>query len=79
MYPADSGQSPIHGIEDDGLCARALNGMGHETHSVHQALEWVEDNKPLFKRILDAFLDRYRFVLSALSPSTMKPTEAPAT
>lgn len=71
--------SCIHGIEDDELYARALNLMSHETYSVYQPLELVEDNKQLFKRILDAFLDRYKFVLPDLSQSAIKPTAAPAT
>jgi hypothetical protein len=60
--------SCIHGLEDDELYARALNLMSHQNYSVYQPLELVEDNKQLFKRILDAFLDRYKFVLPDVYP-----------
>ncbi|CAN7560511.1 AAA family ATPase [Acidovorax sp. LjRoot118] len=53
----------VHGLDDDELYARALNLMSHETYSVYQPVELVEDNKRLFKQILDAFLQRYQFEL----------------
>lgn len=53
----------IHGLDDDELYARALNLMSHETYSLYQPVELVEDNKQLFKQILDAFLQRYQFEL----------------
>ena len=64
--------SCIHGLEDDELYARALKLMSHETYSVYQPRELVEDNKQLFKRILDAFLDRYKFFLPDVYPSGLK-------
>ena len=68
--------SCIYGLEDDELYARALNLMSHQTYSVYQPLELVEDNKQLFKRILDAFLDRYKFVLPDVYPPGPKSSGA---
>ena len=73
----------IHGIEDEELYARALNLMSHETYSLYQPVELVEDNKQLFKQILDAFLERYKFVLPGIFPlpaakNSVAPAPAPA-
>lgn len=70
----------IHGIEDEELYARALNLMSHETYSIYQPVELVEDNKQLFRQILDAFLGRYQFVLPEMvaQPATQKAAAAPA-
>lgn len=51
----------LHGLEDEVLYARALHLLSHGKHSVYEPLEMVDDNKDLFKRILNAFLDRYDF------------------
>ena len=53
----------IHGIEDEALHARALNLLSHGKYSVFEPREMVGDNKRLFKNILKAFLERYRFEL----------------
>lgn len=53
----------IHGIEDEDLYARTLNLLSHGKYSIYEPLEMVDDNKKLFKKILEAFLDRYRFDL----------------
>jgi hypothetical protein len=69
----------IHGIDDEELYARALNLMSHETYSVYQPVELVEDNKELFKQILEAFLGRYKFVLPDIfAPPAAKSAAAPA-
>jgi len=69
----------IHGIEDEELYARALNLMSHEAYSVYQPVELVEDNKQLFKQILDAFLGRYKFVLPEIfAQPAAKNAAAPA-
>ena len=69
----------IHGIEDEELYARALNLMSHETYSVYQPAELVEDNKQLFRQILDAFLGRYKFVLPEIfAQPAAKNAAAPA-
>jgi len=56
----------IHGIDDEILYARALNLLSHGKYSVYEPKEMVEDTRELFKRILTAFLDRYRFNLPDL-------------
>lgn len=53
----------IHGIEDDVLYDRALNLLSHGKYSIYEPVEMGEDNKKLFKDILDAFLGKYEFNL----------------
>ncbi|MCD4674166.1 MAG: AAA family ATPase [Anaerolineaceae bacterium] len=56
----------IQGVDDEILYARALNLLSHGKYSVYEPREMVDDTKELFKKILTAFLDRYRFDLPAL-------------
>ncbi|MDI3321979.1 AAA family ATPase [Pinibacter soli] len=56
----------VHGVEDDVLYARALNLLSHGKYSVYEPVEMGEDNKKLFKDILQAFLDKYQFYLPEL-------------
>lgn len=56
----------IHGIEDDVLYSRALNLLSHGKYSIYEPVEMGQDSKELFIRILDAFLDKYRFELPEL-------------
>ena len=51
------------GVDDEVLYARALNLLSHGRHSIYEPREMNQDNKDLFKKILDAFLERYRFDL----------------
>lgn len=53
----------IVGIEDENLYARALNLLSHGKYSIYEPKEMVDDNKRLFKNILEAFLNRYKFDL----------------
>lgn len=53
----------IHGVNDEVLYARALNLLSHGKYSAYQPKEMTSDNKQLFKKILNSFLDRYRFEL----------------
>lgn len=59
----------IQGVEDEALFARALNLFSHGEYSLFDPVEMVEDNKVLFRRILESFLERYSFGLPALVPS----------
>jgi len=52
---------------DEGLHARALNLLSHGKYSLYEPREMLEDNKELFKEILDGFLDRYAFALPELA------------
>lgn len=56
----------IHGVEDETLYARALNLLSHGQYSVYEPVEMTNDNKELFRSILAAFLDKYRFDLPTL-------------
>ena len=69
----------VHGVDDEVLYARALNLMSHETYAMYQPRELAEDNKRLFKQILEAFLQRYQFELPDIfaQPAAKKGALAP--
>lgn len=56
----------IHGVDDDVLYSRALNLLSHGKYSVYEPVEMGEDNKRLLKKILEAFLEKYKFDLPKL-------------
>lgn len=56
----------IKGIEDEVLFSRALNLLSHGAYSIYNPVEMNEDNKDLFKSVLYAFLDKYKFDLPEL-------------
>ena len=64
----------IEGIEDEILFARVLNLLSHGQYSLYDPVEMIEDNKVLFRRILDAFLRKHAFALPALLPQRNEPT-----
>lgn len=51
----------IHGLDDEILFERALNLFSHGKYSVFSPVMMSEDNKELFKRILNGFLEKYEF------------------
>jgi wobble nucleotide-excising tRNase len=53
----------IHGLDDEVLFARALNLLSHGQYAIYEPREMVEDTKQLFRQILAAFLERYKFAL----------------
>lgn len=57
----------IKGMVDENLYARALNLLSHGKYSIYEPKEMVQDNKDLFKNILEAFLNRYKFDLPELN------------
>ena len=63
FFGNDDFSACIHGLEDADLFARALNLLSHGKYDVYQPAEMVDDNKRLFRQILDAFLGRYEFTL----------------
>ena len=69
----------VHGVVDEVLYDRALNLMSHETYAMYQPRELAEDNKRLFKQILEAFLQRYQFELPDIfaQPAAKKGALAP--
>lgn len=54
------------GVDDEVLYSRALNLLSHGKYSAFEPREMVDDTKTLFKQILSAFLDHYRFDLPEL-------------
>jgi len=56
----------IHGLDDDVLYNRALNLLSHGKYSIYEPVTMGDDNKKLFKDILNAFLDKYKFDLPEL-------------
>lgn len=56
----------IRGIDDEALYNRALNLLSHGQHSLYQPKEMGDDNKDLFKKILNGFLDHNKFNLPKL-------------
>ncbi|MEI9918980.1 MAG: anticodon nuclease [Bacteroidota bacterium] len=65
----------IQGIEDEVLFARALNLLSHGKYSVYDPVEMNQDNKELFIRILNSFLDKYKFHLPVLLAEKSKDIE----
>lgn len=51
----------IHGLDDEVLFERALNLFSHGKYSVFSPSPMGNDNKELFKRILNGFLAKYEF------------------
>lgn len=68
----------IHGVDDEVLYSRALNLLSHGKHSTYQPREMVDDNRTLFKNILNAFLEKYQFALPESLAEKQQP-QPPAT
>ncbi|MFL9483675.1 AAA family ATPase [Chitinophagaceae bacterium LWZ2-11] len=51
----------ISGLEDEVLFERALQLFSHGKYSIFDPVEMGDDNKDLFKRILNGFLTKYEF------------------
>ena len=58
----------IEGIDDEALFARVLNLLSHGQYSLYDPVGMIEDNKVLFRRILDGFLGKHAFKLPELLP-----------
>ena len=70
----------IHGVDDEVLYARALNLLSHGKYDIYQPTEMGDDNKRLFRQILDAFLRRYEFAMPDIfERPAAKARPAPAT
>lgn len=63
FFGRDDFSACIHGLDDADLFARALNLLSHGKYDIYQPSEMVDDNKRLFRQILDTFLRRYEFTL----------------
>lgn len=61
----------ILGVDDEALFSRALNLLSHGKYSTYAPREMGDDNKELFRRVFNAFMDRYQFQLpEILNPET---------
>ncbi|MFN4315483.1 MAG: AAA family ATPase [Chitinophagaceae bacterium] len=56
----------LHGIDDEVLFNRALNLLSHGKYSIYEPVEMSDDNKELFQRVMQGFLDKYEFHLPIL-------------
>lgn len=72
FFGFDDFSACIHGIEDEALFSRALNLLSHGKYSIYDPREMGDDNKALFKQILTAFLDRYKFEIPVLTQHQTK-------
>lgn len=57
----------LEGIQDEVLFNRALNLLSHGRYSIYQPVELADDNKKLFKDILDDFITKYGFEILQLT------------
>jgi hypothetical protein len=60
----------LAGLQDEALYNRALNLLSHGKYAINEPVEMVDDNKELFRRILDDVLDRFKFALPKLVTET---------
>jgi hypothetical protein len=67
FFGYDNFSKCIHGVEDEVLYSRALNLLSHGKYSMYEPVDMNDDNKKLFRSILQAFLDKYQFDLPVLS------------
>jgi len=51
----------IHGLDDEVLFHRAVQLLSHGRYSVFSPSPMTDDNKELFKNILNGFIDKYEF------------------
>jgi hypothetical protein len=58
----------LRGLRDEVLYSRALNLLSHGKYAINEPVEMGEDNKELFRKILDDVLKRYEFELPELAP-----------
>lgn len=66
--------------EDRALYNRALNLLSHGKYAIHEPTEMGEDNKELFRRILEDFTTKFQFDLPdilAAAPVAAVPVPAP--
>ena len=79
FFGNDDFSSCIYGVDDEVLYARALNLLSHGKYDIYQPTEMGDDNKRLFRQILDAFLGRYQFTLPEIFGKPAAKTTPPAT
>ena len=67
----------LAGLQDEALYNRALNLLSHGKYAIYEPIEMVDDNKVLFRRILNDVLDRFQFALPELVPETPTQNASP--
>lgn len=67
----------LNNEEDRALYNRALQLLSHGKYAIHEPTEMGEDNKDLFRRILEDFITKFQFDLPDILKPT--PTVAPTT
>ena len=60
----------LAGLQDEALYNRALNLLSHGKYAINEPVEMVDDNKELFRRILNDILNRFQFALPELLSET---------
>lgn len=66
FFGYDNFKSCLHGINDGVLYNRALNLLSHGKYSIYEPVDMSEDNKELFRSIMEGFLNKYEFELPEL-------------
>ena len=61
----------LAGLQDEALYNRALNLLSHGKYAINEPVEMMDDNRELFRRILNDVLDRFPFALPELVPETI--------
>ena len=68
FFGHDNLRACLAGLDDEALYNRALNLLSHGKYSIYEPTEMGDDNKELFRRILNDVLDRFQFALPDLVP-----------
>lgn len=63
--------------EDEALYNRALNLLSHGRYAIHEPTPMGDDNKALFRRILEDFVAQFQFALPQIleTPAVPEPTD----
>jgi hypothetical protein len=67
----------LNNEEDRALYNRALNLLSHGKYAIHEPTEMGEDNKDLFRRILEDFTTKFQFDLPDILVATPAPSGVP--
>jgi len=67
----------LEGLDDEALYNRALNLLSHGKYAITEPVEMVEDNKVLFKRILDDVVTKFGFAVPELAPAAPQQKATP--
>ena len=67
----------LNNEEDLALYNRALNLLSHGKYAIHEPTEMGEDNKELFRRILEDFITTFQFDLPEILQATPTPAAVP--